>query len=161
MIRSVAGYLLGVTLVLNELLPWHSLKTDYIVLIATYNMQWICHLNESINKMNVWKVEVCGEGGGGTRRPFSSHKSKVSAYCLFYSHPFPPSVTFFISFPIPTLPSILSPHPVVTLSSSTSLFFILHLFNLVLLSMLASSSSHSPSAHFLSKCSKIARNRPL
>lgn len=49
--RSAPG---GVTLVLNELPPWHSLKKDYVALIATYNMQGICHLNESINGMNVW-----------------------------------------------------------------------------------------------------------
>lgn len=49
--RSTPG---GVTLVLNELPPWHSLKKDYVVLIATYNMQGICHLNESIKGKNVW-----------------------------------------------------------------------------------------------------------
>lgn len=48
--QSAPGW---VTLVLNELPLWHSLKKDYVVLIATYNMQGICHLNESINGMNV------------------------------------------------------------------------------------------------------------
>lgn len=42
-----------VTLVLNELPPWHSLKKDYVALSATLNMQEICNLNESIIGMNV------------------------------------------------------------------------------------------------------------